>query len=67
MAETEIQTPTLSEEDWTIVAQLLESKQREIYSEIRHTDKRSYRDALHERLNQVERLRNKIPVPPGKE
>ena len=67
MADTEIQTPSLTEEDWAQIALLLESKQREIHTEIRHTDKRAYREALHERLNQVERLRNKIPVPAGKE
>ncbi len=63
----ETQFPTLSEEDWAQIAQLLDSKYREINSEIRHADKRAFKDALRERLEQVDRLRNKIPVPVGKE
>ena len=63
----ETQFPTLSEEDWAQIAQLLDSKYREINSEIRHTDKRAYKDALRERLEQVDRLRSKIPIPVGKE
>lgn len=56
-------TPTLKPEDWELIAHLLECKQRELLAEIRHTTKRAFRDALHERLEQVEALLHKIPGP----
>jgi hypothetical protein len=60
MANTAIETPILNQEDWTLIAHLLETKQRDLLAEIRHTDKRAFRDALHERLNHVEDLLRRV-------
>lgn len=53
----------LTQEDWELIAHLLALHQRLLLAEIRHTDKRAFRDALHDRLNQVESLLGRIPVP----
>lgn len=58
-----IESPNLNQEDWALIAHLLALHQRMLLAEIRHTDKRAFRDALHERLNQVEGLLSRIPVP----
>jgi|WetSurMetagenome_2_1015567.scaffolds.fasta_scaffold353127_3 hypothetical protein len=63
MANQSVETPALSPHEWSLIAQLLEAKQRELLAEIRHTDKRAFRDALHERLEQVDRLLERIPIP----
>ena len=63
MAETEVQDPVFSREDRVLLAHLLECKQRELLAEIRHTDKRAFREALRERLDQVESLLAKIQLP----
>jgi len=60
MAHPAMEHPVLSQEDWELIALLLEAKQRELLAEIRHTDKRAFRDALHERLDQVESLLKRI-------
>ncbi len=57
------EAPNLNHEDWALIAHLLALHQRLLLAEIRHTDKRAFRDALHERLDQVEGLLNRIPVP----
>ncbi len=57
------EVPELGPEDWFLIAHLLEIKQRDLLGEIRHTHKRAFREALHERLDQVERLLSRIPVP----
>ncbi|MBI5085962.1 MAG: hypothetical protein HZB13_15360 [Acidobacteria bacterium] len=62
MAGTETEGYVLSPEEWELIAQLLEQKQRELLSEIRHTDKRTFREALRERLEQVESLLRHIPA-----
>lgn len=65
MGMSSVAAPQLRPEEWELVAQLLECKQRELLAEIRHTTKRAFRDALHERLDQVEELLAKIPRAPG--
>jgi hypothetical protein len=62
MAEMNMEAPVLSQEEWALVAQLLENKQHVLLAEIRHTDKRAFRDALRERLGQVDHLLEKLPV-----
>lgn len=62
-----IEPPNLNQEDWALIAHLLALHQRLLLAEIRHTDKRAFRDALHERLNQVESLLNRIPTPQAAE
>lgn len=62
MAQTSQVQPALSEEEWALVAQLLDQKQRELLLGIRHAVKRAFRDELHRELDLVERLRGRIPV-----
>lgn len=62
MVQTSQTQPALTEEEWVLVAQLLEQKQRELLLGIRHSVKRAFRDELHRQLNLVERLRERIPV-----
>ena len=57
----------LTSEDWALIAHLLALHQRLLLAEIRHTDKRAFREALHERLNQVEALLSRLPVPQRQE
>lgn len=64
MATPILAAPQLRPEEWELLAQLLECKQRELLAEIRHTTKRAFREALHERLDQVEQLLGKIPRAP---
>lgn len=61
MADQPLETPSLSPDEWALIADLLELKQRSLLSEIRHTDKRAFREALHERLSQVDDLLKRIP------
>jgi hypothetical protein len=61
MANPTMTAPQLKPEDWELLAHLLECKQRELLAEIRHTTKRAFREALLERLNQVEELLAKVP------
>jgi len=46
----------VSGEELEILAELLESERAKLLVEIRHTDHRSFRDQLRERLAIVERL-----------
>lgn len=61
MAATAMTAPHLKPEEWELLAQLLECKQRELLAELRHTTRRVFREALHERLELVEELLKKIP------
>ncbi|MCS7044702.1 MAG: hypothetical protein NZR01_18095 [Bryobacteraceae bacterium] len=61
MAIPTMSAPQLKPEEWELLGQLLECKQRELLAELRHTTKRAFREALHERLEQVEELLRKIP------
>jgi hypothetical protein len=63
MGSPAIEPANLSTEDWALLAHLLALHQKLLLAEIRHTDKRAFRDALHERLNQVEGLLARIPSP----
>ena len=47
---------SLESEDLALLKELLESEQDRLLVEIRHTDHRSYRDQLRQRLALVERL-----------
>lgn len=49
----------LAGEELTILEELLESERSRLLVEIRHTDHRSYRDELRQRLRQVEQLLEK--------
>jgi hypothetical protein len=48
--------PMLSDREWSLVMQLLEAEQHELPVEMRHTDSRSYSDALDERRTMIEDL-----------
>lgn len=65
MATPTMAAPQLRPDEWELLAHLLECKQRELLAEIRHTTKRAFREALHERLDQVEQLLRKIPRESG--
>lgn len=67
MATPTMAAPQLKPEEWELLGRLLECKQRELLAELRHTTKRAFREALHERLEQVEALLRKIPriAPPA--
>lgn len=60
-------TPLLSEEEWSLVSRLLESRQHDLLAEIRHTDRRAFREELHRQLSLIETLLDKIPVHHDKE
>jgi hypothetical protein len=49
-----IRPPELSEQEWTLVLELLETERRELPSEMHHTDSREMRKELEERLRLVE-------------
>jgi hypothetical protein len=52
----------LTKGEWELMSRLLESRQRELLSEIRHTDHRSYREKLMDELETVDRLLVRIPA-----
>jgi hypothetical protein len=53
--------PTLNDEEWDLVTELLEREERELPTEIHHTDSSEYREKLRHRLalltNLLERMR----------
>jgi hypothetical protein len=49
-----IRQPELSQQEWTLVLELLETERRELPSEMRHTDAREMRQELEERLRLVD-------------
>jgi hypothetical protein len=67
MQETTQAQPVLTEEEWALVAQLLDNKQRELLLGIRHSVRRAFRDELQRELKLVEGLRDRIPVLDEKE
>jgi hypothetical protein len=67
MEKTDVQHPVLSEEEWALVARLLASKQRELLGEIRHTDRRAFREELQRQLGTVQSLLDRIPAYEEKE
>jgi hypothetical protein len=60
MQKTEIQPITLDAEEWEIISELLQREVRHLPLEIRHTDVRAAREALHEQLRKTEALLNKL-------
>ena len=52
--------PTLSEREWSLVMQLLETERHELPVELRHTDSQSYSEALEDRRSMVENLAKKL-------
>ncbi|HTQ55071.1 MAG TPA: hypothetical protein VMI94_11460 [Bryobacteraceae bacterium] len=50
----------LNSEETEILAELLESERAKLLIEIRHTDHRSYRSELRERLEIVERIQEHL-------
>jgi hypothetical protein len=56
---------SLSEEEFRILAELLESERAKLLVEIRHTDHRDFREMLRRRLQVVEalaeRVRSRVP------
>ena len=60
MVQLQDKPPALTSDDWALICQLLEAKQRELLYEIRHTDKRIFREALRMRLQQVDNLIRRV-------
>jgi hypothetical protein len=54
---------TVTPEELTVLASLLESERTELLVEIRHTDNRVFRDGLRRRLALVEALAARCHVP----
>jgi hypothetical protein len=54
---------SLTDEEFAVLGQLLESERARLLVEIRHTDHRTYRDALRSRLAIVEGLAARCPAP----
>jgi hypothetical protein len=51
---------SLNEEEFRILAELLESERAKLLVEIRHTDHREFRDRLRRRLDVVEALAERV-------
>jgi hypothetical protein len=58
--ETMKQQPSLSEDEWTLVIDLLEREQQKLPHEIHHTDLRTYRKELVEREQLVNQLLERL-------
>ena len=56
MTPDEVQNPALAPEEWALIGRLLETKQRALLAEIRHTDHRAFRERLMDELEIVDRL-----------
>ena len=54
----------LDEAEWEMVIRLLKRERTELNDEIHHTDKRDYRQALHERLDRVDGLLERLQRQP---
>lgn len=52
--------PKLSEAEWALFAQLLEQEEHELPAEIRHTRTQEVKDELHQRLEMVRQLRERL-------
>lgn len=55
--------PEMSEEEVELVLELLEREERDLPSEIHHTRLANYRDALHQRLELVRGLLERLRTP----
>lgn len=67
MPQAVTQNPILTEEEWALVGRLLEARQGILLSEIRHTDRRAFREELHRQLDMVQKLLDRLPVHEEKE
>jgi hypothetical protein len=56
MSETAKGPLDVSEEELVVLSELLEAERAKLLVEIRHTDHRSYREELRQRLDVLERL-----------
>lgn len=52
----------VNREELALLVELLESERTKLLVEIRHTDHRSYRDALRERFDRVETLLSRLQM-----
>lgn len=52
--------PKLSEAEWALLAELLEQEDNELPAEIRHTRTQEVKDQLHQRLELVRQLRERL-------
>jgi hypothetical protein len=61
----------LTVDEWNFLARLVENRRHVLLSEIRHTDKRAFREGLQAQLDMAERILSRIPiasaVPEGKD
>ncbi len=55
-----ISQPILTDAEWQLVIELLEEERRELPIEIRHTDSRAYRDQLHQRLDAIDSILERL-------
>ena len=53
---------SLSEDEWKVMTELLESERAKLLIEIRHTHHRDFRDELRERLRVIEDLLERCPT-----
>jgi hypothetical protein len=60
MPSTEVQSPALTAEEWELLGELLRREVRNLPLEMRHTDARSAREAIHQRLDKAETLLAKL-------
>ncbi len=67
MANAVSQNPVLNDEEWALVGRLLEARQGVLLSEIRHTDRRAFREELHRQLEMVQKLLDRLPIHEEKE
>ena len=51
-----IEQPKLSEEEWMLIAELLERERGELHAEIHHTRTMTFRDELYHRKQVVDEL-----------
>jgi hypothetical protein len=55
----------LSEDEWALIVELLESERSELPVEIHHTRTASVRQELHRRADMIEGLLQRLRVPAG--
>ncbi|HWQ55906.1 MAG TPA: hypothetical protein VN442_19615 [Bryobacteraceae bacterium] len=52
--------PVLTDEEWALVIELLQREREELPAEIHHTRSSAYRDELHQRLDAISRLLDRL-------
>ena len=50
------QQPTLAQEEWDLIIEIIEQEQKELHAEIHQTDSRDYRAKISQRLELVDRV-----------